>query len=301
VKVAPRPSSGFGPLAPVGTTGTRESLRAPAIGPEGDPIGCVRCVDPPCRTMVDESGAHTAVCPTDAIGAMTETGIDIDPGACIGCGVCILRCPTGAILLDGVMSVTVETPSAASQPIDADDQARILAGMSLVMVDGSSWRHDAADSLVVCGENLTQKPFYRLVASLFELAGFRADLGHGGDTSSRFDLLLPDANDSIPVEIKSRTETEFINVKSIQQAVENKIVVDNRDYPSRPESSTLVVGWDYPPMRSDVSELIADVHGAFGISVGMISLRALYRLALEARLLSVRHERTLINSLRGPL
>ncbi len=47
------------------------------------PIICQQCEDAPCK----------AICPTDAINK------SIDPERCIGCGLCMVVCPFGAIIL----------------------------------------------------------------------------------------------------------------------------------------------------------------------------------------------------------
>ena len=290
-------------MAPTDEMGIRSSLQVPAVTVDGRHFGCARCMDPPCRTIVDAAGAHKPLCPTDAIGTVTEAGITIDAGVCIGCGVCVLRCPTGAIYFTGELPapVAAEPPGPSLHPSDEAEHRRAIAAIDMDMTNLAANMDQIVSPLVASASDLTQKPFYRLVADLFELAGFRADLGHGGDTSSRFDLLLPDTEDSIPVEIKSRTETEAINVKSIQQAVENKVIVDRRGYPSKADSSTLVVGWEYPPPRSDVTELIDDIYMAFRVSVGMISLRVLYKLALQSALAGTAHDRSVLNTLRGRL
>ncbi|MDA8068770.1 MAG: hypothetical protein M0T77_09195, partial [Actinomycetota bacterium] len=112
-------------------------------------------------------------------------------------------------------------------------------------------------------------------------AGFPAWRPPQGDTSNRIDLILIERDDSLPVEVKSRTEVAAINVKSVQQALENKILIDERDLPTTQRgSSTLVVGYEYPPARSAVDELLGDIKTAYGIRIGLISLRALYVLAL---------------------
>ena len=42
----------------------------------------------------------SAVCPTDAM-ALGEDGVPvIDEALCVGCGLCVARCPVGAISLD---------------------------------------------------------------------------------------------------------------------------------------------------------------------------------------------------------
>ncbi len=149
---------------------------------------------------------------------------------------------------------------------------------------------------------LSQSAFYPLVASLFLQSGFPVWRGAPGDTSSRFDLLLVDEEDSLPVEVKSRPESAVINVKSIQQALENKIILDSRAFhASRRESSTLVVGYEYPPARSDVSELIRHIDRAYEIRVGLVSISRLYDLAVERSVTGRTWPRAILSALKGPL
>ncbi|MFB0550975.1 MAG: 4Fe-4S dicluster domain-containing protein [Nitrososphaeria archaeon] len=54
------------------------------------PMVCQHCEKPPC----------TEVCPTNALKRNSETGaILIDPGLCMGCRMCLVVCPFGALSL----------------------------------------------------------------------------------------------------------------------------------------------------------------------------------------------------------
>jgi hypothetical protein len=159
-----------------------------------------------------------------------------------------------------------------------------------------------ADVLYPRAATLFQSEFYPLVAALFSLAGFPAWRPPPGDTSNRIDLILIDREDSVPVEVKSRTEVDAINVKSIQQALENKILLDERELPqAKRDASTLVVGYEHPPIRSGVNELVRDIKAAYGISIGLISLRDLYVLALSRVITGVPIPRETLSRLEGSL
>ena len=161
---------------------------------------------------------------------------------------------------------------------------------------------ELVDLLYVRSFPLRQGDFYPLVAALFTVAGFPVWRPVQGDTNNRVDLILVDDEDSLPVEIKSQTEVSVINVKSVQQALENKIILDERAFlPSQPASSTLVVGYDYPPVRSDVNELIDDIHHAYDIRIGLVSMKRLYKLALDRTMTRSPVPRTVLNLLKGPL
>jgi formate dehydrogenase iron-sulfur subunit len=54
------------------------------------PINCRHCEDSPC----------TLVCPTQAVHRETEDAVTVTPLKCIGCALCTLACPFGAIWLD---------------------------------------------------------------------------------------------------------------------------------------------------------------------------------------------------------
>jgi len=57
------------------------------------PIYCVQCTKPACK----------AVCPVNAITVNEKTGtVLIDDDLCIGCRMCMVACPIGAISLDAV-------------------------------------------------------------------------------------------------------------------------------------------------------------------------------------------------------
>jgi len=60
------------------------------------PINCRHCGDSPC--------IH--VCPTHALHRETDEVVTIAPMLCIGCGLCVLACPFGAIWPDAVDKVS---------------------------------------------------------------------------------------------------------------------------------------------------------------------------------------------------
>lgn len=65
-------------------------VRVEALGRFGMPMQCRHCDDAPC----------VAVCPTGALHRTPEAGLVLlDAEACIGCRLCLLVCPFGAIEL----------------------------------------------------------------------------------------------------------------------------------------------------------------------------------------------------------
>lgn len=305
-----------GSLPPEDVVGDRSVLSLSAglkrPGEEQFPSACLRCPDEPCRSFSTEAvglwNSIKYVCPVDAIQAPASvTGPDIT-SACVACGLCAMRCPVGAIAVGAPATApepVVVPPDTTGiyepvNPVESflEGRARLSARIAW---SGES-PDDLADRLYRRAAPLFQREFYPLVASLFTTAGFPAWRPPQGDTSNRIDLLLLHQEDSIPVEVKSRTEVEVINVKAVQQALENKIVIDQRVLPrAKRDSSTLVVGYEYPPPRSDVAELVIDIRNAYDINVGLVSLRQLYVLALNRVITGRDHPWEKLSQLVGAL
>lgn len=124
--------------------------------------------------------------------------------------------------------------------------------------------------------------FYPQIGELLSLIGFNSNITREGDVNCRFDATIIDNQYSIPIEIKSPREDAQINIKSIRQALENKIVLLSRKfYPTERNITSLAIAQYYPPARSDVFELIDDIHTAWTINIGIISLSDLLTLAYK--------------------
>ena len=125
--------------------------------------------------------------------------------------------------------------------------------------------------------------FYEVIGDILETIGFsKVSVTREGDTNNRMDAIIIDNERSIPIEIKSPREIEYINIKSIRQALENKIVLLSRKfYPTQMNITSLAIGFEYPKDRSGVYEAIDDIYKTFNINIGIISLSSLLRLYYE--------------------
>jgi len=145
-----------------------------------------------------------------------------------------------------------------------------------------------------------KETFYPVVAELFRALGYDCELSRAGANYQRMDALIRHATDSIPIEIKSPSEEEFISVKGVRQALENKIVVLSRGIaPTRVETTSLLVGYSMPADRSEVNLLVHDIHQAYGLSIGIIDFRSLALLAALHALQGRQPDFADISQLRG--
>lgn len=145
-----------------------------------------------------------------------------------------------------------------------------------------------------------KETFYPLVADLFRALNYDCQYSRVGVNYQRWDAFIIDSTESIPIEIKSPGEEEFISVKAIRQALENKIILLSRKpFPTKHDTTSLAVCFNLPNDRADVSSLIMDIHKAYKINVGVIDIAALLYLFASKVLKGKTHDRRKMATLRG--
>jgi Fe-S-cluster-containing hydrogenase component 2 len=266
---------------------------------------CLRCPEQPCGRFAEGELPLTSltspVCPVDAI-SFDEAGVPVMGTWCVGCGLCVMRCPFGSLHLTGAVAAVGDTDLSRFIETDAASLAAFAGGLEYR--NELSARESAATVRLLAGnaQLLQQDAFYPLVARLLTAAGFPTVVTRQGDTSNRIDAITRLPNDTLPIEIKSPTESMVVNIKSVQQALENKVVLDARNIgPTDPTSSTLVVAFEQAPPRSDVTELVDDVYATYGISVGLLDLGNLYELVWRALVVGDPAPPETLSRLRGPM
>lgn len=127
----------------------------------------------------------------------------------------------------------------------------------------------------------TQTKFYPFVAMLFRVMGLDCQASRPGDNGARWDAIIVDRKESIPIEIKSPTEEQHLSLKAIRQALENKVILLSRGtHPTLPETTSLAVGYYLPNDRAEVTNLMSDFKTAFGYNIGIIDLKTLLTIAV---------------------
>ena len=127
----------------------------------------------------------------------------------------------------------------------------------------------------------TQTIFYPFVAMLFRIMGFDCQASRPGDNGARWDAIIVDAEESIPIEIKSPTEEQHLSLKAIRQALENKVILLSREtHPTKAETTSLAVGYYLPNDRAEVTNLMNDFKNAYGYNLGVMDLNTLLIIAV---------------------
>jgi hypothetical protein len=145
--------------------------------------------------------------------------------------------------------------------------------------------------------------YYPFVSDCLIKIGFsKVSVTRDGDTSNRIDSIIIDKDRSIPIEIKSPTEIRYINVKSIGQALENKIILLSREfYKTDFVTTTLVIGYDLPNDRSEVNNLINYFYNSYKINIGYIDTKTLLKIRWEVQIENKKFDLDLIYNLKGAL
>ena len=249
---------------------------------------CVRCEERWCARFPEVSAGvlktASGVCPTDAIRFTAEGEATIGD-ACVGCGLCVLRCPYGAIALEATGRAFVERDTADFVSASGEDVRMLREKVPLHLDVAPETRDDFFNGVISRLGTERKDTYYALVARLLTMAGVPTDVPSHGQNPARFDAVIVDETQSIPIEIKSPAEESSAGVKAVEQALENKVLLDTRfrdAYPSTPDAATLAIGHAAPPERSGVADLIDDIRTAFGVNVAILCLRHLYEFALGA-------------------
>ena len=141
----------------------------------------------------------------------------------------------------------------------------------------------AVEKLAKRFEQVNKDVFYPLVTDLFTVLGFECCLSRAGVNYARADAMIVDREASIPIEIKSPGEEREISVKGVRQALENKIILLARKaHNTQAETTSLVIGFNPPNERSEVNELLEDIHRTFGVNIAVMDFRTLLCLALQS-------------------
>lgn len=158
----------------------------------------------------------------------------------------------------------------------------------------------AASAFARSREGDTQAEFYPLIAQLLTILGFASSISRVGVNYQRWDASVTLSGYAAPIEIKSPTEELYLSTKAVRQAIENKVVLLARGgLATTPKLTSLIVGYQIPNERSDLSTVIEDVHTAYGFNIGVLDVRTLGKLAMRAVTDSVSIDEKQLSYLKG--
>jgi len=256
---------------------------------------CLFCPEMPCyefsedEAKLDTSPSGKRICPTSAISRSQDEQIVTIGSNCIGCGLCVFRCPYGAIFMDESGKARLKPRREAFfRPATREEFCQFSRLFDPKYTVPPAELNRMSFLVKNNLESTAKEQFYPVVRGYLNAIGFPTKLTRYGDTNQRMDAIMLTGKGYIPIEIKSPTETEKVNIEAVRQALENKVVALSRWNASeiRRDTTSLVIAHDRPSSRSDVGELIQDIYDAYRINIGILTVRDLISLLWRKTLLT---------------
>lgn len=297
-----------------------------AILEDGSAVGtgCIRCEDAPCLkyrpaeltiegVLAFPADLDPHVCPTGALSYPREAvSPQVNPDGCIGCGLCVARCPVAAIHIDNgkaVVSSGVERPWIE---VARDDQVALaafrdsLAGVQIIgpmqrvnettmgaALDGVSEQLRIAD---------TQFP-NRLTRNLFLSLDIGAAMRRRGDVNVRMDAVLALGHGTVGVaEVEFDQNVMLDGPRNIMDAI--AVIVARYDSP-QDQLRAAIVGLALPNQRSEFWQIIEDIDAVLGLKINTITVGGMIAALWRGATLPSLRENSLhtagVRSIRAPL
>lgn len=259
---------------------------------------CIRCPSTPCISYHPEelivaplssfpADLDNNVCPTGAITCDPSTAIvGISAEMCIGCGICVGRCPTGAIFLNNAAIAIAKVNDSASDGFIDLPTAHTTTSIRPTL--------DAFRPLKRSGSIATESP--QIIAHLFErlsgatqqqssqfanllarnlliALGLSAAMRRRGDVNLRMDLVFSGPSCRIgtaEVELSGQALLD-----SPRNVLDNVAVLASRYSQPLKEIATLIVSTALPNVRAEYWRVIKDVKKVLGVTIESITIPAL--------------------------
>ena len=250
---------------------------------------CLGCLDAPCMVLSEgdmelpevlrefPGNPSREVCPTRAIDwDDTDEFVRVDSEACIGCGLCVARCPYGAISLTGDGVALVESNDPDGMTVPAAD----ASGQTEHPTSPMNGRIGPMDIPVV--EQMPAKiaEMYsnvavRFIRNLLIQCGVQCRTRRPGDTNIRMDGVLATVDSSLGV-----LEVEFGNgvLESPRSLLEDLAVLRGRYGIQLDDNTPVSVVAELPNTRSEYFQVVNDIEKVLSLRCRTVTVGALLAL-----------------------
>lgn len=264
---------------------------------------CIGCADEPCRILTNNErtidglnafagDTSSAVCPVKAI--TWDPGLEapeIDPTACIGCGLCVSRCPVGAISIhDNVAMVATTVPTSgdsrlsttpfSSGQVQQRKQVAIIPKYELqepILDDAEVFRVTTALSKA---SDVIQKTAVR---SVLVAAGCSVSLSRKGDVHTRMDGTYSTFDG-----VRGSLEVEFglDSLEAVRASLDDVAVLNSRYHLPKSEQTPIVVCGELPRERQGYWQVVRDIYRVLDIKVRTATVGSLLLLVWNGKSLT---------------
>lgn len=253
-------------------------------------VGCLGCINPRCMNFTDtEIGTEILsgfpcdqaknVCPVDAIKWNYDSDAPIvNNEQCIRCGICVKRCPVGALSIDTTVTVhTEKTPLQVCVKADTETLSKQNAQIEEIMSIPKSgyYFQESKESIKEIQKKLSElkSNFHNLVVRnlLIEL-GCECAMRRIGDVYTRMDAIYKAKSESI-----GAIEVEFgHDTLDASRGILDDIAVLNTRYKlSKYDNKAVVVCLQLPNARQGYWQVVRDISIVEKIEINTVSIAAL--------------------------
>ena len=256
-------------------------------------LGCLSCSNPKCmKFAVDEikcmevqnfsNDNSLNVCPVNALAWDEEKEIPkIDNSKCIDCGICMRRCPVGALYFDGEVKVN-STPSAQQRMVTATESNILIQNEQLESLENIKRTgilimesNDIFNTIYDKLSNLKSQ-FHNIVGrNLLISLGCYSAMRRIGDVYTRMDAVYSSADGSFgAVEIEFGKET----LDASRGILDDIAVLFTRYGIGKDENIPLVICLSLPNVRQGYWQVVKDIKNVEEINIGTLTIGALFLL-----------------------
>lgn len=260
---------------------------------------CVGCIDEPCRLVHQNEqvvpslssfsrSRNSALCPVEAMSWDNQDEVPvIDQDACIGCGLCVARCPVGAISMkEHVASVATPTDShllhmltSRSVSVAKSEQRSQLT--ALPPIKATVPVQDDAEVVTVSRKlkHVPEPMQRRAVRSVLVAAGNTVAISRQGDVHTRMDGIYSNGSELGSLEVEFGNDS----LESIRATLDDIAVLHCRYKLDLKKQDPLVVCLSLPRERQGYWQVISDISRVLGIEVRTVTFAALLLLVWNGK------------------
>lgn len=265
---------------------TKEIRKAIYVGVSTcDKTRCLNCANPRCMQIEEKnticsslteiaSSADLSLCPTKAI-SVDQFSIKIDSEKCIGCGLCVVACPVGAISMKNDKAI-VDTKSESSLKELEVNPANIIIQEEYIAkctVEKSvCYENDALMEKIFDGiKHLSQEKQNALVRNILIMLGNNATITRKGVVYMRMDGFYQNSKKKGVFEVETGAD-----LLDVSRAILDDIAVLNVRHKIKVEEETpLAICLGFPNKRTDYWQVVKDIKDITGIKIQTITIGAL--------------------------